>query len=89
MGHRLPEHVRVVRASPPYPRRSLGYAISCEIPESVAGTSFAEEGGITTITTVMDFGSKEARDAAVKTGMTDGMEQSYQLLDRVLQEPGI
>jgi hypothetical protein len=25
----------------------------------------------------------------VKTGMTDGMEQSYQLLDRVLQEPGI
>ena len=52
-------------------------------------TIFAEEGGITTMTTVMDFGSKEARDAAVKTGMTDGMEQSYQLLDRVLREPGI
>ncbi len=57
--------------------------------EALVTTSFAEEGGITTITTVMDFGSKEARDAAVKTGMTDGMEQSYQLLDRVLQEPGI
>ena len=57
--------------------------------EALVTTTFAEEGGITTMTTVMDFGSKEARDAAVKTGMTDGMEQSYQLLDRVLQEPGI
>jgi uncharacterized protein YndB with AHSA1/START domain len=57
--------------------------------EAVVTTTFVEEGGITTMTTVIDFGSQEARDAAVKTGMTDGMEQSYQLLDRVLQEPGI
>lgn len=57
--------------------------------EALVTTTFTEEGGITTITTLMDFGSKEARDAAVKSGMTDGMEQSYQLLDRVLQEPGI
>jgi uncharacterized protein YndB with AHSA1/START domain len=57
--------------------------------EALVTTTFAEEGGITTMTAVIDFGSKEARDAAVKTGMTDGMEQSYQLLDRVLQEPGI
>ncbi len=57
--------------------------------EALVTTTFVEEGGITTMTTVIDFGSKEARDAAVKTGMTDGMEQSYQLLDRVLQERGI
>ena len=57
--------------------------------EALVTTTFAEEGGITTMTTVIDFGSKEARDAAVKTGMTDGMEQSYQLLDRLLQEAGI
>jgi hypothetical protein len=38
------------------------------------------------VTTLMDFGSKEARDAAVATGMTNGMEQSYQLLDAVLNE---
>jgi len=57
--------------------------------EALVTTTFAEAGGITTVTTVMDFGSKEARDAAVKTGMTDGMEQSYQLLDRMLQVPGI
>ena len=34
----------------------------------------------------MDFRSREARDAAVATGMTDGMEQSYQLLDTLLGE---
>jgi hypothetical protein len=34
----------------------------------------------------MDYGSKAARDAALSTGMTDGMEQSYQRLDRVLTE---
>jgi hypothetical protein len=35
----------------------------------------------------MDFGSREARDAAMATGMTDGMEMSYQLLDGLLAEP--
>ena len=30
---------------------------------------------------LMDFGSKEARDAAVSTGMTDGMEMRYERLD--------
>jgi hypothetical protein len=38
------------------------------------------------VTTLIDFGSKEARDTAVATGMTDGIEQSYQMLDRVLSE---
>jgi uncharacterized protein YndB with AHSA1/START domain len=52
--------------------------------ESLVTISFAEERGITTLTTLMDFGSKDARDAAVATGMTDGMEQSYQLLDQRL-----
>lgn len=47
---------------------------------------FSEAAGVTTMTTLMDFGSKEARDAAMSTGMTDGMEMSYQLLDGVLAE---
>jgi uncharacterized protein YndB with AHSA1/START domain len=54
--------------------------------EAIVTVSFAEEAGLTTVTTLIDFGSKEARDAAVATGMTDGMEQSYQLLDGVLKE---
>ena len=45
-----------------------------------------EDGGVTTVTTLIDFGSKEARDAAMATGMTDGMEQSYQLLDDLLRK---
>jgi uncharacterized protein YndB with AHSA1/START domain len=52
--------------------------------EAIVTVTFAEEGGVTTMTSVIDFGSKEARDGAMATGMTDGMEQSYQLLDRLL-----
>ena len=43
--------------------------------DALVTVSFAEEGGVTTLTTLIDFGSQEARDAAVATGMTDGMEQ--------------
>ena len=54
--------------------------------EALVTVTFAEYGGLTTVTTLIDFGSKEARDAAVATGMTDGMEQSYQLLDQLFSE---
>jgi uncharacterized protein YndB with AHSA1/START domain len=53
--------------------------------DAIVTISFTEEAGITTVTSHMDFGSRDARDAAVGTGMTDGMEQSYQLLDGVLR----
>ncbi|MGE3277369.1 MAG: SRPBCC family protein [Vicinamibacterales bacterium] len=52
--------------------------------EALITVTFDEENGVTTLTSLMDFGSKEARDAAVATGMTDGMEQSYQRLERTL-----
>jgi uncharacterized protein YndB with AHSA1/START domain len=52
--------------------------------EAVITTTFEEVNGITTVTTRMDFGSKEARDTAIATGMTDGMEQSFQGLDALL-----
>ena len=45
-----------------------------------------EKDGTTTMVSLMDFGSKAARDAAVSTGMTDGMEASYRLLDALLSE---
>ena len=54
--------------------------------DAIVTVTFAEDDGVTTVTSLIDFGSKEARDAAVKTGMTDGMEQSYQNLDRLLNE---
>ena len=40
--------------------------------DAIVTVSFTEEVGVTTVTTLIDFGSKEARDAAVATGMTDG-----------------
>jgi len=57
-----------------------------EAGEALVTLTLAERGGITTMTTRVDYGSKEARDAAVSTGMTDGMELSYQNLDALLAE---
>jgi uncharacterized protein YndB with AHSA1/START domain len=54
--------------------------------DAIVTVTFTEDSGVATVTTMIDFGSKEARDGAVATGMTDGMEQSYQLLDRLLTE---
>jgi uncharacterized protein YndB with AHSA1/START domain len=45
-----------------------------------------EKDGVTTHTMTIRYESKEVRDAAVKTGMTDGMEMSYQKLDELLAE---
>ena len=53
----------------------------CPADNAIVTVTFMEDGSVTTVTTLIDFGSKEARDAALATGMTDGMEQSYQLLD--------
>jgi len=50
----------------------------------VVTVELTDDKGVTTLTTVMDFGTKRARDAATATGMTDGMEQSYKLLDELL-----
>lgn len=54
--------------------------------EAIVTVTFTEENGVTTVTTLIAYGSREARDAAVSTGMTDGMEYGYQLLERVLDE---
>lgn len=54
--------------------------------EAMITVRFTERNGVTTMTTLMDYGSKEARDQAMSTGMTDGMETSYELLDRLLAE---
>ena len=40
-----------------------------------------EAGGVTTLTNTMTFVSKEARDQALATGMTDGMEVGYIRID--------
>jgi uncharacterized protein YndB with AHSA1/START domain len=45
---------------------------------------FTENGGKTTLTLTILYASKQARDGAAATGMTDGMEHGYRRLDEVL-----
>jgi uncharacterized protein YndB with AHSA1/START domain len=42
--------------------------------------TLSEENGKTTITTTLLYPSKEARDAALKTGMKEGMALSFNRL---------
>jgi Activator of Hsp90 ATPase homolog 1-like protein len=42
---------------------------------------FEEAGDVTVLTVKMLFASKEARDGAIASGMTDGMEMSYAKLE--------
>ena len=44
-----------------------------------------EKGGVTTMVVTMLFPSKEARDGAVGSGMTDGMELGYARLDETFE----
>jgi uncharacterized protein YndB with AHSA1/START domain len=64
-----------------------GGAMPLDNPTRIRST-YTEKNGVTTLVTLMDFGTREARDAAVSTGMTDGMEVSYERLDTMLAEQG-
>jgi hypothetical protein len=55
---------------------------------AIITTLLSEHAGVTTLTTTMLFPSQQARDGAVSTGMTDGMEMSYQSLDELLAKGG-
>jgi hypothetical protein len=47
----------------------------------IVTVTFNETNGITNVATSIKYASKADRDAAMSTGMTDGMEMSYQALD--------
>jgi uncharacterized protein YndB with AHSA1/START domain len=53
-------------------------------PETVNTLALGEAGGQTTITLTLLYPSKEARDAALQSGMKDGMEQGFARLDELL-----
>ncbi len=54
-------------------------------PETLNTLSLSEKDGKTTITQTILYPSKDARDAALKTGMKDGASQSYDRLDTYLR----
>ncbi|HEY2206984.1 MAG TPA: SRPBCC family protein [Pseudonocardia sp.] len=49
-------------------------------PETVGTLVLTERDGRTTLTDTVLYPSKEARDAALATGMADGVDRSYDLL---------
>lgn len=53
---------------------------------TITSTTFVEKNGVTTLVTLITYGTKEERDAAISTGMTDGMETSYERLDTLVSE---
>lgn len=53
-------------------------------PDALNTLLFTEEDGRTTLTVTVLYPSKEARDAAIATGMSDGMSVSFDQLDRVI-----
>ncbi|MGA3189359.1 MAG: SRPBCC family protein [Bryobacteraceae bacterium] len=54
-------------------------------PETTNTVTFTEEDGQTTISITILYPSQEARDAALKTGMKEGLSMSYDRLSAHLQ----
>jgi uncharacterized protein YndB with AHSA1/START domain len=62
-----------------------------EWPETLNTLALTEAGDLTTITITVLYPSKEARDAALKSGMKDGMDISFASLEALLRtfNPGV
>lgn len=57
-----------------------------EWPETVNTLVLTETGGQTVITLTINYPSREARDAALQTGMKEGLEEGFAQLDRLLEK---
>lgn len=57
------------------------------IGSQVETHEFTEKGGVTTMRITQMYDSKDARDAAVSSGMDQGMEAQYEQLDAMLARP--
>src|ERR1700722_10143276 len=53
--------------------------------ETIGTMTLTESNGKTKLHNVIVYSSKEARDGALQTGMTDGMQAGYQNLDTLLE----
>lgn len=77
-------HAKIVHTQA-FDAGNLGVSMGGE--PSVITVTFRETNGITHVTTTIRYASKADRDEALATGMTDGMEVSYQQLDALLRQP--
>lgn len=56
-----------------------------EWPETINTLILTESAGRTTITLTITYPNQDARDAALKTGMKDGTDQSFERLDNLVR----
>ena len=68
-----------------YDPGNLGGAMPTGDP-AIVTLDLKEANGLTTLTCNIAFASKQARDGAVSTGMTDGMETGYVRLDEMFKQ---
>lgn len=68
-----------------YDPGTMGGAMDDSKP-TINQLTFTEVNGVTSLVTLITYHTKEARDAALSTGMTDGMETSYARLDALVAE---
>ncbi len=68
-----------------YDPGDIGGAMESGEPALIS-TDYTESNDVTTLTMTMQFASKEIRDGAVSTGMTDGMEIGYARLDDMFRQ---
>jgi uncharacterized protein YndB with AHSA1/START domain len=66
-----------------YDSGDAGYG-SMSDESTIITVTLNETNGITDVATLINYASKADRNAAMSTGLTDGMEMSYQSLDGVL-----
>lgn len=74
-------HARLVHTQH-FDAGDLGVSMGGE--PSIITVTFEETEGVTLVATTIRYASKADRDAALSTGMTEGMETNYQLLDGIL-----
>ena len=77
------EHAKIVHTQI-FDPGDLGVSMGGE--PSIITVTFQEADGITNVATSIKYASKADRDAAFATGMTDGMEMNYKLLDEALAD---
>ncbi len=74
-----------VREFMPHERVVTTETWGADWPETVNTVVFTEASGQTTITLTITYPSKEAREAALQTGMKEGMDQGFARLDELLK----
>lgn len=57
------------------------------VASQIESHEFVEANGVTTMRITQTYSSREARDSAAASGMEEGMEAGYTLLDAVLAHP--